>query len=343
MALSHKVDPKHKFRQVWLINAQKDFTVFQSHEGFFYVRGDSVIFKDYQETYNYTVEGDQYYSKKNGPLIVMNGNDTIVNWDQRAAKQESAFAVYPIPGNRHIIIYPNQGVFVRDRATNKISVYTPLDALMKKNTMYTSAKLSDSLLAVGTYSSGIFITDIAGRVGGMFDRAGGVASNGFYDIEVDRYGKIWGGTEYGICVVDVRQALKQFHYPPLDPPPALITSIVIDNDSIRYLKPQDTVVFHSRPETLRVNFAMPGIEYFSDHQYSSFLEGHDKQWSEPDEPNFRQFKKLRNGTYLLRVRAMTKTLTTPEGHLYIVVDEPWYRPFLQISFYMWLAERACLD
>jgi signal transduction histidine kinase len=333
VSLSDKIDPSHKFRQIWIINAQKDFTVFQSHEGFFYLRGDSVVFKDYQFTYNYTVEGDEYYTTKDGPLIVMNGNDTLINWDQREAGRESAFAVYPVSGNRHVIIYPNKGVFVRDRATNKIKVYKPLDALMRKHTMYTSTRLSDSVLAIGTYSSGILITDLYGNVGGKFDRAGGVASNGFYDIEVDRYGKIWGGSEYGICVVDVRQAIKQFNYPPLDPPAALITSFSIDNDTVRYLKPHDTIHLKKSPEELRISFSMPGIEYFSDHQYTSLLEGYDKDWTEPDEPNFRVFNKLKNGTYLLRVKALTKTLSTPEGHIYIVVDEPWYNPFIKISLY----------
>ncbi len=332
--LSDSISTTHPFRQVWLINVKEDVVILQSHEGHYRVRGDQVEYVPLLDTYHYSVGDEDYFTKKEGDLIVKRGDDTVLVWDQNAAKKESAFAVYAIPGNQHLIIYPNQGAFVRNLSTNQISVYRPLDDIMRKNTMYCAAQLSDSVFAIGTYSTGIFVTDITGRVGAKFDREGGVASNGFYDLEVDCYGRIWGGTEYGTCLIDVRKAIPQFTYPEHRPSPTLITSVTLNRDSTLYLAAGDTLYYHQKPEVLEFHFAMPGIEYFSDHQYRTKLEGFDSDWTLPRGANSRDFRDLPNGTYVLRAQARTKVASVPEATLVVIIDEPWYVPVLEASIFI---------
>ncbi len=334
VSLSDSLSKTHPFRQVWLINIQKEMVILQSHEGHFYVRGDDVTYVPILDTYHYTIGEEDYFTKKEGDLVVTRGRDTVLVWDQAEAKKESAFSVYAIPGNQHLIIYPNQGTYVRDLATNKISVFRPLHELMKKNTMYCAARLSDSVFAIGTYSTGIFVADISGKVRARFDRAGGVASNGFYDLEVDRYGRIWGGSDYGTCVIDVRKALPQFTYPEHRPAPTMITSVTLNRDSVLNLWHTDTLRYRKKPEVLQFHFAMPGIEYFSDHQYQTKLDGFDQGWTEPREADSREFRNLPNGTYVLHVQARTKLASVPESTMVVIIDEPWYVPVFGASIYV---------
>lgn len=121
--------------------------------------------------------------------------------------------------------------------------------------------------------------------------------------------------------------------------------------TIERLEAGDSILFagtdSSRQPVLKIPFAMNSLsiqvaapEYRSDNAvlYSYYLEDYDKGWSNPSTSAFKEYTKLHEGSYILRVRA-TNAFTggVSETSLRIVILPPWYRSVLAKIIYAILA------
>ena len=88
----------------------------------------------------------------------------------------------------------------------------------------------------------------------------------------------------------------------------------------------NTVIFH---------FALPFYDEESKNQYSYYLEGFDKKWSDWTTETKREYNNLREGEYIFHVKAKTLYNIEPEQSVFkFKILPPWYRSFAAILGYI---------
>ena len=78
--------------------------------------------------------------------------------------------------------------------------------------------------------------------------------------------------------------------------------------------------------TLRFEFAAPRFDSGDGPQYQTRLDGNDSEWSDWSNENFREYTSLREGSYVLEVRARSRegVIGDPARYAFRVLP-PWYR------------------
>ncbi len=108
----------------------------------------------------------------------------------------------------------------------------PSNEFLKQHQIYKAFSLGDSLIAFGTVSSGVLITDFRGNPRKHMNRAGGLQSNDHYDIYADYRQNIWSSLEFGVSCVFSNSPFTQINEQ-WNLPNAAVYSLLV-HDSILY-------------------------------------------------------------------------------------------------------------
>jgi signal transduction histidine kinase/DNA-binding response OmpR family regulator/ligand-binding sensor domain-containing protein len=98
----------------------------------------------------------------------------------------------------------------------------------------------------------------------------------------------------------------------------------------------DSLVSHIKfkEQSIAFNYACP---YFHDDiplEYSIFLEGYDKKWSEWSYSTTKEYSNLRENTYIFRARARNYAgEISQEASYKFIISPPWYRTFVAYLLY----------
>lgn len=122
-------------------------------------------------------------------------------------------------------------------------------------------------------------------------------------------------------------------------PKSFVASVYADRDSLIYLA--STCGKNVIPEipyslnSLRFEFAIPDIHEDNVILFSCFLENYDNDWGVPSASSSKEYTKLREGNYTLRLRAInTTTGEVSESSLQFKVLPPWWRSPAANIFYI---------
>jgi len=337
ICLSDSVFKRRPFKQVWQILPSKDKVTFMSEDRHFVIRDDVVAERELKYTYVYEVGGIEYFSKLGSGtgLSILQGSELKKIWNQSPLKYESTFQIFALDQNNHLLFTPYDGVFIHHLPTNEVSRYTQkLNQLMIDNEFYHAYPLSDSILAIGTWKHGVVITDLRGNLVEQVTMNNGVLSNGVSDIIPDGFGKLWAATDYGISVIDIKATQPNLVIRGAKRPQTLITSLMLNSDSIFYWPTSDSnMVFERSPDYLQVNLATPALSYMADHKYLVQLEGYDS-WHVSDNPNYEKYILLPNGTYTFKAKSLFEGKELLEASFSFTVNEPWYSSLVDASRYI---------
>lgn len=94
---------------------------------------------------------------------------------------------------------------------------TDIDPLLYTHRVYCSKDLGKGRLALGTTSSGLFITDYRGQVSQKFTYEQGLQNNYIRDIFLDRDNNLWLALDYGIDYISLNSAIH-YIYPDKENP-----------------------------------------------------------------------------------------------------------------------------
>ncbi len=328
---------RRHFNQVWGILVGSKSVTFAIEEGIYVVRNDSVRVMDISNAYYFEVDGLSYVSSTRGPLYILHEGKLIPIWDQSEIANQAVYQIVKLDRDNHLLFTPFDGVFVHHLPTKRVFPYlAPLSKLLKKSGYFASTLLSEGVLAIGTYFDGIVITDLHGNVIDQCDQRKGLLSNGISDLELDRFGKLWAATDYGISVIDLVAALPQLPLPPRQKPQTLITAIVVNQDSTIYPSAKLTPLFFGRrPGQLDIRFSTPGSEYLTSRQYLARLDGYDGVWRPATSIGIATYSQLPNGTYTFRVKSKIIGLEeSSEASINFTIHEPWYLFIVDAGLYI---------
>ncbi len=338
ICLSDSVSKARPFKQVWQVLLTNDKVTFVADDRHFVVQGDVVTERIMKNTFVYEVEGIEYYSKKapGGGLFILQENELKKIWNQSPLTYESTFQVFKLNDNNHLLFTPYDGVYIHHLPTNRVSPYLQkLNKLMIDNSFYHAYSLSDSILAIGTWASGLIITDLKANKIQQITMETGLLSNGVSDIKPDGFGKLWVATDYGVSVIDIKSALPELSIRKEVKPQTLIISLSISNDSIIYWPKSDSLMtFERSPAYMQINIATPAIAYMADHKYLVQLEGYDSSWHVSDNLNFEKYAQLPNGMYTFKAKSLVDGKELPEAFFSFTVKEPWYSSLVDASRYI---------
>lgn len=136
------------------------------------------------------------------------------------------------------------------------------------------------------------------------------------------------GTNQGIVLYDTRQAQPVVQHLPLT-----ITNLLANGESISPIA--DKVTLAHNQNTLNIRFST--FTFNTSTRYTYWLEGYDRQWSEPNTYSFADYKNLPPGRYVLHVKAYDSNRSAnAECRLTIVVRHPWWQTWWAYLIYILL-------
>jgi ligand-binding sensor domain-containing protein/DNA-binding CsgD family transcriptional regulator len=146
---------------------------------------------------------------------------------------------------------------------------------------------------------------------------------GFEFLQECENGNLFLGVETGFVQINLKQisSFKQ------DPPQVIVTSInsMVEPDSVYYqyvALGSDQLVIDDR--SVYFSMSSPNANFYNDLNFSSYLEGWDKNWSAWKPNNTREFSRLSYGNYVLHIKARCMGLEGPETIIHIQIPAPWY-------------------
>ncbi len=108
----------------------------------------------------------------------------------------------------------------------------------------------------------------------------------------------------------------------------IIRGITLNEDSVFYsgfTLPADKSAFSHQYNSVRFKYAAPFFKQENETLFASLLEGRDKNWSDWNKQNFRDFGNLPAGNYTFRVKSKNIYDTeSPESSFTFIILPPWW-------------------
>lgn len=141
-------------------------------------------------------------------------------------------------------------------------------------------------------------------------------------------GQLAFGTNQGIVLYDTRQAQPVTRQLPLT-----VTDLLANGESVIPVAGKVTLAHNQN--TLTVRFST--FTFNTSTRYTYWLEGYDRQWSEPTTYSFADYKNLPPGHYVLHVKAYDSSRSAnAECQLAIVIRCPWWQTWWAYLIYVFL-------
>ena len=122
---------------------------------------------------------------------------------------------------------------------------------------------------------------------------------------------------------------------------AVLRGITLNEDSVFYsgfATPTEKGEFSHQWNSIRFRFAAPFFKKENETVFSTYVEGHDKNWSDWNRESSREFGNLGAGTYIFHVKAKNIYLAeSPETTYSFTILPPWYRTWWAYLLYAFVA------
>jgi signal transduction histidine kinase/CheY-like chemotaxis protein/uncharacterized protein YigA (DUF484 family) len=121
----------------------------------------------------------------------------------------------------------------------------------------------------------------------------------------------------------------------------VLRGITLNEDSVYYsgfAAPTEKSEFSHQWNSIRFNFAAPFFKKENETVFSTYLQGHDKNWSDWNKQSSREFGNLQAGNYTFHVKAKNIYLAeSPEITYSFTILPPWYRSWWAYLLYALIA------
>lgn len=148
-------------------------------------------------------------------------------------------------------------------------------------------------------------------------------------------GRLLFGTDHGVSVYRPGQISSARTQPPH------LTDLLVNNTPWTQLYKQSGAIYNASSITLRhdenaLTFRFSSFNYHATAGtlYSYRLDGYDEEWSDLQPYSFAQYRNLRPGRYVFRVRAFSSNSASEECALEVVIRHPWWTTWWAILLYL---------
>ncbi|MBK9151052.1 MAG: hypothetical protein IPM26_08620 [Saprospiraceae bacterium] len=210
--LVHSIpQPYRSLEDVWDINLRNNLLYFRSmnrlyiHDGTNWKVaefGDRVLsLSALDEALVCFVQGEGLHSVENLQSTFIQGSEVLENVSVVSVVQTGKSEWVIFTEKDGVYLYTD-GLFIP--APNEISSY------LKQNLVHSAKKISDRYIAVGTYLSGLVITDHKLQVRYILNKNNGLLNNTVSSLYADVHGQLWAGTYNGINCVKLQSPYSLF-------------------------------------------------------------------------------------------------------------------------------------
>ncbi len=201
------------FSDVYQAFATPDGVVFSSFERLIHLRGDEArVFSPSRAFHFAFLVRDRLFVRDEGRglLELRDGRLQLVPGGERFA-EERVYAMLPWDGAPDAILVGSrtQGLFVLEGGAFR-PFPTDVDRELKRDLLFSGARLADGGAALGTIQGGLYLIDRQGRARGRLNRARGLPDDCVWGLYPDREGGLWLGLDRGLARVQAGSPLTRF-------------------------------------------------------------------------------------------------------------------------------------
>ncbi|MBW8327534.1 MAG: LuxR C-terminal-related transcriptional regulator [Prolixibacteraceae bacterium] len=198
------------FDDIWNITEFEDKIVYQSYNCAFQFNNDSVVSVIKAPTRfqnSYSINGRLYFNDIEKGLLEFTSNKLLELEDCESLKGEEIWSILPFKDRHELLIFTlNKGIFIYNgKELKEWSV--PVNALLKKNQIFSAISIHDNYFAVGTIQDGLIIIDDRGNIIQHINRSKGLQNNTILRVFSDQDGNLWLGLDNGIDFVNINSPI----------------------------------------------------------------------------------------------------------------------------------------
>ncbi|TVZ57980.1 YXYXY domain-containing protein [Flavobacteriaceae bacterium MAR_2010_105] len=214
-SLRSKLDKKMlEDEQIWNIIEYNEWVIFQSNNNIYFYNTQTDAFKVISENniiYKiFKVKNRIYYHVANeGVYVVEDGQPKLII-DNPVTQLGRVINIFE-KENGLILITRDSGFFLFEFETNTFSPWkTSSDAILNKVSVFSSIKLKDDGMVIGTISDGILHLNVDGDLKYQITQKNGLSNNTVLSLFEDKTNNVWAGLDNGINCINVKSAVKTF-------------------------------------------------------------------------------------------------------------------------------------
>ena len=205
------------FADVWTGHAGKEGIFFVARKWLFAIRGADVRALKPETTFgrSFEVRGRTLVLRPEGGILEVIDGRLVPVPGSEAFTREKTYVMLPWEGTNAppvgtvLVGGWKSGLSLAEGSRLRPFSVEAGEAL-RRELVYSAARLDDGRLAVGTMHGGLWLFDASGRWLGRLDRAIGLPDDGVMAVSRDRDGGLWLGLNRGIARVQVGSPLTRF-------------------------------------------------------------------------------------------------------------------------------------
>lgn len=157
---------------------------------------------------SFLVNNSIYFQTNNQGLFeIENGKSKLVS-DNSIIKNNRIVSIFPI--EEGMLLHTQYNGFYKLVGSSVTKMSTPSTTEIDQNTVYSSYKLSDGSIAVGTVSNGIFIIGKDWNIKYHITQSRGLSNNTVLSLFEDSDRNLWVGLDNGINCINLQSPVKSF-------------------------------------------------------------------------------------------------------------------------------------
>lgn len=154
-------------------------------------------------------DGIYYHVSNEGIYTIEEGKEKLFV-DNAMVKTSKIVNLFPHPEGL-IAVTDKDGIYIVSQNATKPLFNNGLNETLRNNSIYTSLKLSNNQLAIGTISNGLLILDADGNIENHLNQEKGLTNNTIHTMYEDRNKNLWLGTNHGINYVNTNASIKIYY------------------------------------------------------------------------------------------------------------------------------------
>lgn len=205
------------FGVVWKTFSINGLVFFQAEEKLFIYSGDSITTIKAKAGFNnsFRVNDSLFVSDTENGLYRYSGDSLYLLSGSEALIGKQLYVMLPYGEKDILAAIHEEGVFILkpDLNENKVSIHpqkTSIDSFLKTNQVYSGAKLSDSLFAIGTFN-GAGVINSQGMLRYWINKQTGLIDENIKFQALDHQKNIWLGLHKGIGQIQVSSPITFFN------------------------------------------------------------------------------------------------------------------------------------
>ena len=317
-SLRHHISSDSTIAQVWqTINHEGDI-YFLSYERILRWDGSELHHIPLRDAFLFKVNSKLYASVFDGSIYLIESDNAVMVSEEIKFDKDGAFQILPGPDQKYVVFTSTRGLYLFDEKQKKVSKWdAPANDFLEKGYLYSALYWKDSLYVCSTENRGLLLINKKGEIVKNLTKTDGLLTNFLREPLEDKRGNLWVASNYGISNIQW----------PLDnetteAPQSVITSYFINESRWSAAYIDNLQIDYDQPITF--NYATPGFDK-SELEYSSFLEGYEKNWTEWNNQVKRKFNNLNDGTYKFKVKSRVKNgIESQPAVIKFEVHKPWY-------------------